>query len=797
MQDYEKLGAFYLGKETDKPQGAETLMMYDAKDLTTHAVILGMTGSGKTGLGISILEEAAIDCIPAIVIDPKGDIGNLLLSFPELRPDDFRPWIDEAAGRRKNMNPDEYAQSVASMWKKGLKDWHQEPSRIQLLKNAAEMTIYTPGNSGGRPIQVLRSFNAPPPQQMADSGLVRDRVLSAVSGLMALLGMEADPIQSREHILLSNILMHAWNEGRDMDLAGLIMAVQKPPFTKIGILELESFYPAKDRFSLAMSLNNLLASPGFSAWLEGDPLDIQRMLYTPEGKPRISILSIAHLSDKERMFFVTVVLNEMLTWVRNQSGTSSLRALLYMDEIFGYFPPTANPPSKQPMLMLLKQARAFGLGVVLSTQNPSDLDYKGLSNAGTWFIGRLQTERDRSKVIEGLQGAMNASGGSFDKPELEALLSGLGSRVFLMRNVHEEHPVRFQCRWALSYLCGPLTISQIRTLCVSPTASSSLPPATSVATMNTAHKTVPARSAASLRPDIPDSIEQFFMRPDNPNDAITYTAHVVGFSKLHFVDRKSDIDEWQGFSHVARISDNGKDVFWSEADQYSASLRRKVDREGLSDASFVEPPHIMTKSRPYTSWKARLKEYLYQNTVINIYSCPQLKMTSGADESEGDFTVRVQQVLREKRDEAVDDLRKRYASKVQTMENQLQRAKENEERQRSQATTQSMDTAISFGASILGAFFGRKVTRGTVSKMATSIKSATKTGREQGDVRRASETIARIQQQLNDLQHEIDDAIQQIHSDFEHADIEQDIIRPRKTDITVSTCGLLWIPART
>ena len=236
------------------------------------------------------------------------------------------------------------------------------------------------------------------------------------------------------------MLDHAWRAGRDLDMAGLIHAVQSPPFDKVGVIDLETFFPAKERFALAMKLNNLIASPGFAAWMEGESLDVGGLLYTTEGKPRLSILSIAHLSDDERMFFVTILLNEVLAWIRTQPGTSSLRAVLYMDEIFGYFPPTAKPPSKMPMLTLLKQARAFGLGVVLATQNPVDLDYKGLSNAGTWFLGRLQTKRDKERVLEGLEGASNAAGQSFDRRKMDELLSSLGNRVFLMNNVHEDQP---------------------------------------------------------------------------------------------------------------------------------------------------------------------------------------------------------------------------------------------------------------------------------------------------------------------------------------------------------------------
>ncbi|NOR14463.1 MAG: DUF87 domain-containing protein, partial [Candidatus Aminicenantes bacterium] len=396
MQDYEKLGAFYLGRLFDLENGRtqEELLLYDSKDLTTHAVCVGMTGSGKTGLGVGLLEEAAIDGVPALVIDPKGDMGNLMLTFPEMKAADFAPWIDPDAAARKGITAAEFAKKTAGAWKKGIGEWGQDPSRIQKFKDSAEVTIFTPGSTAGIPISILRSLTAPPTSLLDDSDALRDRVQTAVSGLLALLGIEADPIQSREHILISNILYQAWLESRDLDLTSLINEIQGPPLIKVGVFDLDSFFPQKERLELAMRLNNLLASPGFSVWMQGEPLEIGRLLYTPQGKPRISILSIAHLSDSERMFFVTVFLNEVIAWMRAQPGTGSLRALLYMDEIFGYFPPTAAPPSKAPMLTLLKQARAYGLGVVLATQNPVDLDYKGLANAGTWFIGRLQTERD-------------------------------------------------------------------------------------------------------------------------------------------------------------------------------------------------------------------------------------------------------------------------------------------------------------------------------------------------------------------------------------------------------------------
>src|SRR5712671_2206543 len=393
--DFEKLGVFYLGRPYDPQQkkSQDGVLLYDSKDLVTHAVCVGMTGSGKTGLCLALIEEAAIDGIPAILIDPKGDLANLLLTFPGLRPEDFRPWINEDDARRKNLSPDDYARQQAELWQKGLAAWDEE--------------------------------------------LLRERIGTTATSLLGLLGIDADPIKSREHILIATILDAAWRQGRELDLAGLIQQIQTPPVKRVGVLDLDASFPSKDRFALAMSLNNLLAAPGFGAWMEGEPLDVDALLHTPEGKPRVAIVSIAHLSDAERMFFVSLLLNQVVGWMRTQSGTTSLRALLYMDEIFGFFPPVANPPSKTPLLTLLKQARAFGVGVVLATQNPVDLDYKGLSNTGTWLIGRLQTERDKARVLDGLEGAAGTAGQGFDRAGLERILSGLSTRVFLMNNVHE------------------------------------------------------------------------------------------------------------------------------------------------------------------------------------------------------------------------------------------------------------------------------------------------------------------------------------------------------------------------
>ncbi len=459
---------FYLGRRYDPATHrlSDEVVYYDSRDLTTHAVVVGMTGSGKTGLCISLLEEAALDEIPAIVIDPKGDITNLLLAFPDLRPEDFEPWVNVADARRAGLEVDLYAADVAQKWRDGLASWHISGQRIASFKNKARFSIYTPGSDAGLPVSILDAMQAPRGGWLpGDDEFHRERISGITTALLALVGRNVEPVRDREHVLISNIFEHAWRQGQDLTLEDVIIQVQKPPFAKLGVFDIDTFFPEKDRFKLAMELNNIIASPSFQSWIQGEPLDIQSLLYTPEGKPRVSIFYIAHLSEAERMFIVTLLLENMLAWMRALSGTTSLRALMYFDEVFGYFPPHPyNPPSKEPILRLLKQARAFGLGLVLATQNPGDIDYKGLANAGTWFIGKLQTENDKNKVLDGLQTVATVDN-QLSIRDVDRLLSTIAPRVFVMHNVHDRvGPVPIHTRWAMSYLRGPLTRQQVRIL---------------------------------------------------------------------------------------------------------------------------------------------------------------------------------------------------------------------------------------------------------------------------------------------------------------------------------------------
>ena len=455
---------FYLGQLFNSIQGIVTdqPLQYDPADLTTHAVVTGMTGSGKTGLCIALMEEAALQGVPAILIDPKGDLTNLLLHFPELAPQDFQPWLDPELARRAGKSIEQASNDASLAWRNGLAEWGIPHERMLALKNAAEFAIYTPGSDAGIPVSILSSLAAPGLDWAGNREILGERISSTVTAILGLVGFDnMDPIRSREHILLSNIFQSAWSQNKSLDLTELILQIQTPPFDKLGAFPVDTFFPAKDRMTLALQVNNILAAPTFDMWRSGQTLDVVGLLFAADGRPRHSVFYLAHLSDSERMFFVTILFSAVETWMRTQPGATSLRALLYMDEIFGYLPPTAIPPSKQPLLRMLKQARAFGLGLVLATQNPVDVDYKALSNAGTWFIGKLQTEQDKQRLLDGLE---SAAPGALDRSAIDKLISTLGKRVFLMQNVHEKQPVVFQTRWTMNFLAGPMTRTQIPAL---------------------------------------------------------------------------------------------------------------------------------------------------------------------------------------------------------------------------------------------------------------------------------------------------------------------------------------------
>ncbi|MDG2383649.1 MAG: DUF87 domain-containing protein [Pirellulaceae bacterium] len=805
---YESLGSFYLGKSfnLDSNRREEELVLYDSKDLVTHAVIVGMTGSGKTGLGVGLLEEAAIDRIPALIIDPKGDLSNLLLNFPELRPEDFLPWIHADDAQREQMTVEDYAAMQASRWREGLADWDQTPERISRLGDAVEFNVYTPGSDAGLPISILSSFAAPPPSVVENADLLRDRVTTTANSLLGLLGINADPLRSREHILITRLLDESWRSGKDLDLGQLIQQVQQPPFQQVGVMDLESFFPPKDRFELAMALNNLLAAPSFAAWLKGQPLNVDQLLYSPSGKPRHSIFSIAHLSESERMFFVSLLLNETLGWMRSRSGTNSLRALLYIDEIFGYMPPVAEPPSKKPLLTLLKQARAFGLGVVLSTQNPVDLDYKGLSNAGTWFLGRLQTERDKDRVLDGLEGATTESGEAFDRSTAAEILSNVGKRVFLMHNVHDSAPEVFQTRWALSYLAGPMTRNQIRSLMKSKQETAEKVEPSSAGTTD---KTPPdrptnpiehasGRSAASPHaPVVPRNVESFFLPSDEPNhDTFHYSPQILAFIKVHFVDTRRGLAADDEYQWSLQVPVNAVHPDWDTASVLQMN-RTDLRQAPLSPCTFEPLPNLLSKSSTFSECKKSLRDFLYRQQRYDLFKCATLKEYSRPGESERDFRIRLTDLAREARDGRVDKLRHKYASRLQTAEDRINRAEEAIEREASQAKEANMRSMISLGSNLLSAMLGKKKFSSTnIGRASRTAQGFGRASKQAEDVRRAERKAEEYRNRLADLEADFRAEAAEIREQMDPLKLELETIqlKPRKSDIDIRLFAIVWIP---
>ncbi len=804
MTEIEKLGLFYLGRQVDpatKVRG-DVPVLYDSSDLVTHGVIVGMTGSGKTGLGIDLIEEAAIDGVPVIAIDPKGDLANLLLTFPGLSAAEFTPWVNPDEARRVGQSPEAFGQAEAARWAKGLADWGQDGARIERLRAAAEFAIYTPGSSSGRPISIVQSFSAPAPAVLNDPELLADRVATAATSVLTLAGVDAEPLRSREHILVSTLFAEAWRAGIDLDLPALIGQVQSPPITKIGVLDLESFYPAKERFVLAMQLNQLLAAPGFAAWLQGEPLNIDRLLYAENGRPRVAIISLAHLDDQERMFFVSLLLNELVGWMRSQRGTSSLRALLYFDEIYGFLPPVANPPSKGPLLTLLKQARAFGLGLTVATQNPVDLDYKALANAGTWMLGRLQTDRDKARVLDGLEGAAGTAGAGFDRAKIDQLLSSLGKRVFLLHNVHQQEPVLFETRWALSYLRGPLGRDEIRTLTASRPAPASpvgadlsAPAAIVGADLQVrpgGPKGPPLR--ASGTPLIDPAIPQFFVPGGD-----SYAPMVLGVARVSYSDAKLGLDETREVAVVTPIADRPVALDWEQAEPVDFAVKDLLKAPEGDSASFAPLPAPAARPKSYATWEKDFSRWAAQSQSIELFKSPRAKVTSAPDESERDFRIRLGSDAREARDAAIAKVRGNYASKLTTLQDRIRRAEQAVQVQAEQSSGARIGAALSVGATIFGALLGRKaVSASTLGRATTAARGMGRVGKEAQDVARATANVTALTQQQGDLQAALEADLQAVAAEWDLSAevLERVLVKPKRGGVSVQLIALAWVPLR-
>lgn len=811
------VGKFYLGRRYD-PAVAQTTdepLLYDPDDLTTHAVVVGMTGSGKTGLCIDLLEEAALNGVPALMIDPKGDITNALLHFPDLLAEDFQPWVNADAARREGKSVEQAAADAAALWRKGLAGWGIPPERLRELQGSAQFAVYTPGSDAGLPVSILASLQAPDLSWEGNREVLLEKISGTVTALLGLVGLtDVDPVRSREHILLANIFEHAWRLGRDLELSELILQTQTPPFEKLGVFDLNTFFPEKERFELAMLLNNILAAPTFQTWISGQPLEVEGLLYAPDGRPRHSVFYLAHLSDSERMFFVTLLFAALETWMRAQPGSDSLRALLYFDEIYGYLPPTANPPSKGPMLRMLKQARAYGVGLLLVTQNPVDLDYKGLSNAGSWFVGKLQTDQDKQRLLDGLEGAS----GGLDRSAYDRLISGLGKRVFLLHNVHEPAPTLFHTRWAMNYLTGPLTRAQIPALNalvgagVAATGSPAAPKEP-VKTPSAAAAAPSPREAASdvpgteTRPAVPSGVQEFFL-PQNltlsqaaqldrrqlPAEArsrgILYRPALLAQAQVRFFKRKYNLDhELRKTFLIPEVNPRGV-VRW-EDHLIDPVDPRKLDRGPAPEARFAGLDGSLADKRTLRSLESDLVDWGYRTLQVNVRANEALEVYAGPEVSAAEFRQLCAEAAREARDEEIQKISRRFEKRIDALEKKLAREERElaqDEEEFSQRKMEEMGTHLENVASLFG--LGRK------RRVTTSLSKRRMTARAKADVEESKDVIEELKEDIVELEADAREEVEEINDRWgEIANEVTDIpVTPYKKDVLVELFGVAWTP---
>ncbi len=777
--------------------------------LTTHGVIVGMTGSGKTGLGVILIEEALRAGLPVLAIDPKGDLTNLCLTFPDLAPSDFRPWIDDAQARHTGESPDEFAASQAALWAKGLAGWGLAGADIGALRAKTDFTIYTPGSQAGEPLDIVGSLQVP--ADMSDAEVVADEIEGYVTGLLGLVGIAADPLASREHILLSNLVHHSWSEGRALDLMSLVGMVPSPPIRKLGVFDIDQFFPAGDRMALAMKLNGLLASPSFASWAMGSPLDIQSMLFEPDGRGRCAIVTTAHLSDEERQFVTSLLLTKLVTWMRRQSGTTDLRAMLYMDEVTGYLPPTEKPPTKKPIMTLMKQARAFGVGVILSTQNPVDLDYKAMSNAGTWMIGRLQTDRDKARLLDG----MASAAGSVDVAAVDATISGLGKREFMLRRAGKDQPEIFTTRWAMSYLRGPMTRDQIAML----TPDVAPPPPDSDAAVVPTASTTPAAATPGtptapeladdesvVMPDVADGIAVRYVDVAAPwlgdvgGDSLgtMLEAAIVARVAIRYDETKADLvhdDEYEA-------------VLFPLADQVDVSAAVQVDYDDRDlrtdtpgDATYRLPTAPIATKALFTRVERDLRDHLTRSLALEIPANIELKLYGRPGESSDGFATRCQAVADERADEAIAALRDQYEAKATRLRDQIDAAEDRVDVLEEQAKSTRNSELFSTAGSVLGGLLGGRKSKGAMlgdvfGDAGTAARRRGSTNASGRRVDAAENKASRLAEQLHELESEAESDVTEIAREWDGlaANVTTMAVGLERTDVKVTELVLAWIP---
>jgi len=782
-------GQLFIGHTVDE-EGTTAPLLFDSSDFTTHGVIVGMTGSGKTGLGITILEEALLNDVPCLIIDPKGDMGNLLLTFPEFAPDDFREWIQESEAQKQGVTAEELASETASKWKEGLAKSGIEPDRLKALVDGTEVTIYTPGSGAGLALNVLGSMKAPNLDWDTQAEVIRDEIEALVSSLLVIAGIESDPVAGPEHILLATIVEDFWRRPKDLDLATLVGQIPNPPFRKLGVFDVDTFFPEKERVALAMKLNGLLASPSFASWLEGDPLDLAAML-TGGDKTKAAVVYLTHLSDSERQFAVTLILSKLVTWFRSQGGTTDLRALVYMDEVFGFAPPTAEPPSKKPILTILKQARAHGVGMILSTQNPVDLDYKAMSNAGTWMVGRLQTENDKKRILEGIASAA----GTVDVAAYDTLISDLEKRQFVLHSVDSPSPTLFDTRWAMSYLAGPLTRDQVSFL-----MADRARPEPEPETSGPAESGQPPgiTDLAPVRTLSADGVPETFLDPAASWSGLVnadptgshFAPGAAATVNLLYDDTAAGVNHQEVFEAIV----------FPLGPVLSADSVREVDHdvrdfrpEAPDGASFETPQASIETKKFWTGLDADLKNHLVGTRKVTVFKNPELKLYSRPGETREDFIARAAEAAEQTADEALVKMKERYQARIDRARATLAKAENRVAELESAASSKQQEELLSGAGDLLGALLGGRK-RSNPLGQAAKRRSATQTARDRAE--NAGESLDDERAEVVALEQELAEEIATLTEEQREkaSHIEELEIPLEKTDIRVAELKLVWIP---
>ena len=796
----------YLGGVLDGDD-VEAPLRFPADRLTRHGVFIGMTGSGKTGLSIGLIEELAMRGVPIIALDPKGDLGNLALIFPKLDGPSFEPWVDGGEAKRKGISRQELAESKAGKWKKGLDGWGIGPDRLAEYRDRIALTVYTPGSEAAVPVDVMAALGQPDAAVMEDADSLRLLVGGTVAALLSLVGVEADPLTAPEHLVLARIIEEAWAAGEALDVESLILRIVDPPFTKVGVFPLDRFWKPDKRMGLAMKLNAVMASPTFAPWMKGVPLDIGAMMHVGDRVP-ISVFHLSHLDDAQRQFFGGLLLQRLVAWSRSQPGTSSLRGLLFLDEAFGYLPPhPKNPPTKQPLLTLMKQARAVGFGVVLATQNPVDLDYKALTNAGTWAIGRLSTKQDVERVAEGLRSASGS--------DLTAAIGTLKPRQFVLRDVSEDAPIRFTSRWAMSFLRGPVSRGELKDLpgLVVPAGSESGSGSDSGGRASSG-----STASAPSRPAPPPKLPGSATPPPTPADVdvawldprAVFSARLDGAFAPHRQASREDgnlLFRPALFAQLRLRFDEERAGFIQDEEHVRVyfPLDRGLPSEPM-EVAFDEddllgsaPPEAVHDSLPdflderseFATAKKALVDDLYRGEARGQFTCPPLKLHGRSGESREDFEARCRAAIEDRVDAELAKLSDRSEAKIRRLRERIRKKESQVEQLEGKAKGQQAQELLN-GAEMLASLFFSKRKR-SMGSVATRRRT---TAAAKARLSSAEDDLESLEEQLADLALELEEASEEARAEAEELldGIEEREVRLEKNDIDVVRFGVLWVP---